>query len=91
MHNSNEMRYTKLKQCLHDSYINGEYNWPKKLSDTLNMILNWKGEKRSPIQKYKYTDGMDLMTKGNTGGFRGDFYSCGKYGHMDQDFPEPRK
>ena len=53
--------------------------------------LNWKGGNRPPEQKYESRKGVILITQGNTDGFRGELYNCGKYGHMAGECPETRK
>ena len=55
------------------------------------MIVNCKGGKRSPVQKYESNDGLDLTNKGNPGGFRGECYNVGKSKNMDRDCLEPMK
>ena len=42
-------------------------------------------------QKYTFSKGVALTTKGNTGGFKGDCYNCGKSEHMARDCPQPSK
>ena len=67
------------------------YHWPKTLSASLNVLVNWKVGKRHPAQKYESSQVVALTTKGNPGGFRGYFYNFGKSGHMAWDCPEPSK
>ena len=69
----------------------GKDRWTKTLPDVLNFIVNWKGGKRPHTQQYEFREGVTLTTKGNLGGFKGDCYNCGKYGHMAWESPEPRK
>ena len=38
-----EVKYADLEIYMHNSYVNGEYPWPKTLSSALNVIVNWKG------------------------------------------------
>ena len=61
------------------------------MTATLDVIINWKGGKRPPAQKYEFIVGVALTTKGNTGGLRGYCYHCVKSRHMFWDCPEPKK
>ena len=80
-----------MKIYIQNSYVNGKDLWTKTISDALNVLVNWKGGKRPPIQQYESSEGVALTTKRKSGGFKGDCYKHGKYGHMDQDCPGPRK
>ena len=62
---------------MNNSYINGKERWPRTLSAALNALVNWKGEKIPPAQKYGSREGVFMTTKGNLGGFRGDCYNSG--------------
>ena len=72
VYNSDEVIYAELSIYTHNSYVNGKDRWHKTMSSAPNVIVNWKGGKRPPAQKYEYSKGVDLKTKGNTCGFRGD-------------------
>ena len=47
-----------------------------------NVLVNWKGGKRTPTENYESNEGVDLTTKGNGGRFRGDCYNCEKFRYM---------
>ena len=44
------------------------------MSAALNVILTWKGGKRSPAHKLESNDGVDITTKRIPIRFRGDYY-----------------
>ena len=79
---SDEIRYSELKQYMHNRYIKNNYRWPKTLLAAPNVLVNWKGGKRTPTQNYESNEGVDLTAKGNSGRFRGDCYNCGKFRYM---------
>ena len=80
-----------MKIYIQNSYVNGKDLWTKTISDALNVLVNWKGGKRPPIQQYESSEGVALTTKRKSGGFKGNCYKRGKYGHMDRNCPGPRK
>ena len=53
-------------------YVNGKDRCPKTLSSAPNVLVNWKGGKRPPEQKYESRKGVTLKTQGNTNRFRGE-------------------
>ena len=79
---SDEIIYSELKQYMHNRYINNDYRWPKTLLAAPNVLVNWKGGKRTPTENYESNEGVDLTTKGNGGRFRGDCYNCEKFRYM---------
>ena len=91
MHKSDEVKYSELNIYMHNSYVKGKDHWPQKISDALNVIVKYKGRKMTIAHQYGSSKGVALTTKGNTGGFNGDCYNCGKYRRMTQECPEPRK
>ena len=76
---------------MHNRNVNGKDRWPKKISAAMNVLVNWKGGRRPLVHKYKSREGVELKNKVNNGGFRGDYYNFGKYGHIVRDCPKPRK
>ena len=69
--NSDEVRYYDLKIYMHNSYVYGTDRCPKTLSYSLNLIVNWRRDKRPPAQQYESSKGVNLKNKGNTGRFKG--------------------
>ena len=55
---------------MHNSHVIIEDRCPNTLSAALNLIVNFKGWKRHPAQKYESRKVMALTTRGNIVGFR---------------------
>ena len=87
VHNSDEVRYVELEKYMHNNYVNCKDRCLKKLSDALNVLVNWKGEERNLSQQYYSSDGVDPITKENMGGFRGNCYNFWKSRRMARDCP----
>ena len=67
--NSDKVGYYELKIYMHSSYINVKDHCHKTLLAALNVLVNWKWEKRPPAQHCESIKGVSLTTKVNPSGF----------------------